>query len=493
MKRVLLLGLITVFLVSCSKDDNVATPDPQVVALKNPVNNFTWQAMNSWYNWQEQVPNLADTKDDKTSDYNTYLNTFDTPQKLFESLLYQKGTVDRFSWFIEDYVEQEKAFQGTSTSFGFRPKPLRINNTNIVLLVLHVSKDSPAAEKGLKRGDVIIGINNQVFTTSNYQTVIQDYFKDNAEFILGENDGVTQKSKVTLTKREVNDNAIHVKKVFDDVDGKKVGYLVYSGFRSSYDKDLNNAFGEFKAAGIQELILDFRYNGGGSVLSCGYLASMIHGEGTANSEVFAKTVYNKKHTGRGFTLPFLSGIYQYDAQGNYLQGQDIPLNRLTGLSKIYVITSESTASASEMIINGLRPYIDVVTVGTKSYGKNVGSITLYDAPASDFTDKSQANSTHKMAMQPITFQIFNKLDQSDYTNGFAANIEVNEFESWNNFLPFGDENEVILKTILDKIKGVSSRAYVSAKQHVDVLPLKSENKFETEMYFESEFLKNQLK
>ncbi|CAM1368964.1 S41 family peptidase [Tenacibaculum xiamenense] len=490
-KSLLLLCSVSLMFFGCGGDDGVSDNPTQNVELRNPINNFTWKAMNSWYNWQDKVANLDDTKDDNIDTYYSYLNSFATPNDLFESLIYQKGEVDRFSWFIEDYIEQEQQFQGTSTSFGFSPRGVRTSTNSIIMVVTHVSKNSPASEKGIKRGDIILGINGQTFNDSNYQTVAQGLYNDNAEFIFGEQDGVTEKSRISLTKRQVSDNPVHVTKVFNDVNGKKVGYLVYSGFRSSYDEDLNNAFATFKSEGIQELILDFRYNGGGSVLSCGYLASMIYGEGTGQ-DVFAKTVYNSKHQDRGYTLPFLNGIFQYDAQGNYLQGQDIPLNRLTGISKIYVITSSRTASASEMIINGLRPYIEVVTVGKKTYGKNVGSITLYDAPASDYTDKSAANSSHKMAMQPITFQIFNKLDQSDYTQGFEPTIDLNEFASWNNFLAFGDENEVLLKAVLDNISGRSSRVQLS-NDFVEVLPMKSENRFENEMYFESNFVKNNFK
>lgn len=491
MRKLILLSFAFAFFFGCSKDDEVIENPTDKVTLNNKVNNFVWKAMNSWYNWQEDVPSLADNKDDNINEYYTFLNSYSSPDELFKSLLYQYKKVDKFSWFIEDYVEQEKAFQGTSTSFGFRPVSIQISNTGVILLVSKVSENSPASEGGLKRGDIIIGLNGQKFNTTNYNSIINSYNDNTVEFMLGEKDGTTEKSRVSLTRREVNDNAIQLSKVFNDVNGKKVGYLVYNGFRSSYDEALNNIFANFKAEGIQELILDFRYNGGGSVLTCGYLASMIYGEGVAEQDVFAKTIYNKKHPKRGFTLPFLNGIFQYDENGNYMEGQDIPINRLNGLSKIYVITSSNTASASEMIINGLRPYIDVVTVGKTTYGKNVGSITLYDSPTSDYTDKNKANTSHKMAMQPITFQIFNKLDQSDYVNGFVANVDVNEYESWNNFLAFGDENEILLKTVLDKIKGVTPKFQRPSNMQI-IKDNFEENNFDKEMYFESDFL-NKIK
>lgn len=479
----------SIVLVSCDKD---AEKETITETLNNPINDFTWKAMNSWYKWQADVPNLADTKDDNKNEYHTYLNSFSKPEDLFKSLLYRPGQADRFSWFIEDYIEQEKRFQGVSKSFGFTPKAIKINATDRILLVTRVSKNSPASRKGLKRGDIIIGINGVKFAGSGWDSVIKKYYDDNVEFILGQNDGITEKSKVRLTREEIADDAIQLSKIFQNVGGKKVGYLVYNGFRSSYNKALNNTFAEFKSAGINELILDLRYNGGGSVLTCGYLASMIYGEGT-NKEVFAKSIFNSKNPKSGFTLPFLNGIFQYNSKGEYIKGQDIPLNKLTGISKLYVITSQSTASASEMIINGLRPYIEVVTVGTKTYGKNVGSNTLYDSP--DFRSKKGINTKHRNAMQPITFKIYNKNGQSDYTQGFTPTINVNEYKNWSNFLPFGDENEILLKTVLNKIKGISGRpAYISEDPNIQLLGNAiKEDRFEKEMYFETNFMVNNLK
>jgi len=96
-------------------------------------------------------------------------------------------------------------------------------------------------------------------------------------------------------------------------------------------------------------------------------------------------------------------------------------------------------------------------------------------------------------MQPIVFQIYNKLGQSDYIQGFAPDIEVVEYNYWNNILPFGDENEVVLKAALDDIKGISSRMTPSKSiDFVDVVELDisvMENKFSKEMYIDGTFLK----
>jgi len=149
-------------------------------------------------------------------------------------------------------------------------------------------------------------------------------------------------------------------------------------------------------------------------------------------------------------------------------------------------------SSIQSIINGLRAYIPVKTIGTTTYGKNVGSITLYDSPSSDYRNKSTANRSHKNAMQPITFQIYDKFGESDYTNGFDPDIEVKESQFWNNILPFGDENEVVLKAALDDIRGVSAKSLPSSRyknmKELEVLSL--EKRFDKEMYIEHDFFEN---
>ncbi|WP_435254805.1 S41 family peptidase [Tenacibaculum sp. A30] len=475
MRKTILLSFLFVMLLSCNKEDI----NPPV--LDNLANDFVWKAMNSWYNWQGDVPNLADSKDDNKNDYYTYLNSYSTPTSLFESL---KHANDDFSWFIEDYVAQQQQFQGTSKTFGFRPSLVRVGTTDyVVMYIQHVSKNSPADLAGFKRGDIINAINGTVMTLSNYKTVFNGYYQETSEFSFTEKDGQTLKENKTISQAVVSDNPVHLTKVFDDINGKKVGYIVYNGFRSSYNDELNAAFGELKSAGVQELVLDLRINGGGSVETSAYLASMIRAE--AGTDKFAELKFNSKHSQYNDPYYFDNTLNVYGADGKKTHEETI--NRLSGIERLYVLTSGSTASASEMIINGLRPFIEVKVVGTKTVGKNEGSITLYDSPISDYTNVNSANSSHKMAMQPIVFQIYNKLGQNDYGDGFEPNILIEEWKHWDNILPFGDENEIVLKTALDDIRGVSAKSTYEVKSFERIDINVSTNKFEQEMYIDSHY------
>ena len=485
--------MLVVTLESCNKNDGITPSD------KGSINNFVWKGMNSWYNWQTSVPDLSDTKDDDFEAYNSYLNGYSTPEELFYSLLSQEETkVDpdtgeksyRFSWIVNDYVALNKQFQGIAKSYGLRLQAVDISDSNdlIILYVRYVNPDfaSPANNAGIKRGDVSNALDGVVLTESNYNDTVGKLSNETVTLSIVTENGTLIADK-TITAVEISEDPVYLKKVFADINGKKVGYLVYNGFRSSYNDELNAAFAYFKSEGIQELVLDLRLNGGGSVETTAYLASMIYAN--AGNDKFAELKYNSKHLDRNGTANFSNTLNIYDVNGKGIGNETI--NRLTNITQLYVLTSGSTASASEMIINGLRPFIPVKVVGTKTYGKNVGSITLYDSPSSDYTKESSANSSHLYAMQPIVFQIYNKLDQSDYTNGFEPdlNLKVEEFKFWYNILPFGDENEVVLKAALDDIRGISAKQAKSLKfskiKEVEVSKL--EKRFDKEMYITDEF------
>lgn len=473
--------MLSIGAVSCTKNNDVVFEIPQNVEIQD----FVWKGMNSWYNWQSSVANLADTKDNNQDEYISYLSSYSTPESLFESLLFDPGNTDRFSWFIEDYIEQNNAFQGITTSFGFRLQAVSINDSgDIIFYVRYVAPNSPASNAGIKRGDIINALNDVELNESNYENVVTDLYNDTVTLsFVSENGGVlTPIEDKTITRIEIIENPIYFKTVFNDINGKKVGYLVYNSFRSSYNDELNAAFSYFQNEGVDELILDLRLNGGGSVLTSAYLASMIYN--SAANDIFAELKFNAKHSNENGYYYFDNTLEIYDVNGN--KTGDETINRLTTINQLYVLTSSSTASASEMIINGLKPFIPVKVIGTTTYGKNVGSVTLYDSP--DFNGKN-INPNHNYAMQPIVFQIYNKSGQSDYIQGFTPDIEVKEYQFWNTILPFGDENEVVLKAALDNIRGISSKSVSTSKyKNMKVLNIPQlENKFGKEMYIDPSF------
>lgn len=486
LKNSWILLLLLAVSISCSKDDDdINNPDPGTVELNNEVNDFIWKGMNYWYYYQDKVEDLADTKDDNQDNYYTYLNKYSDPEDLFDDLVYAQE--DDFSWYIEDVEAQADAFRGISESYGINlgfAVYIDDTQTDVVVYVGYVTENSPASDAGIQRGDLIYSVDGTTLNGNNVN-LINKLFTESSislgfvEIVGGE--FIYDENEIALSPVILNENPVHYHDIIETA-GSKIGYLVYNSFVHTYHEELNDVFAEFKNENINELVLDLRYNGGGSVITSAFLASMIHGGANSNA-TFANLVYNQKRDSRqGATYPFFDQAWIYDkTTGAYIDGGDIDINRLGSLNRVYVITTGYTASASEMIINGLRPYMEVIVVGSTTVGKNEGSITVYDSQG-DFTNPEERNPNHNIGMQPIVFQITNSEGQSDYDNGFTADLEIEEGNFAASIKPFGDPSEALLAKAINDITGVSARQSLLSTITLEKAVKIKGPKFSTEMY-----------
>ena len=440
--------LVAASLLNCKKTDNITLTNGGEV--ENKVNEFIWTAMNQFYYWQADVTHLSDDKREPINTFNTYLNTYKSPESLFDDLLID---ADRFSWIVDDYNQLEASFQGISKSFGYKFKILRTarESNNLLVYVEYVASGGPAENAGIERGHLFTHINNTPLTIDNYISLLQlnSYTVTLATY---RGMGMVEQTNqnITITAVSFVENPILLSKVLD-VEGTKIGYLMYNQFVSnnSYHEELNTVFGEFKNRDVSELVLDLRYNGGGSLLTSQILASMIYGAASSN-DVLGKIVYNEKLAQLNSDIYFFDTVPMYNQNG--IQTSTVPMNRLN-INRLYVLISGSSASASEFVIAGLLPYMDITTIGTQTVGKNVGSITLYDSD--DFQKSATLNPNHTYAMQPIISQLANSSDFTDYVGGFTPDIEINEINSLGNLRPLGDPNESLLSAAIINITGTA--------------------------------------
>ncbi|MBW8199302.1 S41 family peptidase [Flagellimonas abyssi] len=466
----LFLGL-SLLLTSCSNDDNGIkpgpTPDPDPTA-DVAAQNFMWKAMNLWYFWQPDVPDLADTRFSTDAEYTAFLESYPDPENFYysicnnhERIVGEENAIDRFSFANEDYSELVNSLSGISQSngleFGLR---LIGNSSDVFGYVQYIVPNSDASTKDIQRGEFFTRVDGVQLNTQNYINLL---FGENSTYTLGmatvsDNTISDSAKEVTLTKIENQiEDPILVAKTLD-VNGTKVAYLMYNRFLSSFNEDLNDAFAQFKADGATELVLDMRYNPGGSVNTSRLLASMIYGTNT--SDVYIKQRWNAKIQAE-FSDEFLTDYFASSTGAS-------AINTLN-LSRVFVLATGDSASASELVMNGLDPYIDVIHIGTTTRGKNEFSITLVDDLENSYiyseNREGKINPDNSWGLQPLVGRNENADGFYDYTSGLVPDIALSE--DLTNLGVLGDPNEPLLARALEEISGISSKIDFTVEMPVE--------------------------
>lgn len=450
MKKNLLLAYLFLgflFVVSCtnSDDDPIVDP-PQNVELRE-IHDFIWRGMNLWYLWQADVANLDDDRFSTNDEYKNFLAAQDDEEEFFESLIYRRATVDKWSWIVDDYIALENQFAGISKSNGvdFGLSLYSSGSSEVFGYVRYILPNSDASDKDIKRGDLFTHVDGQQLTVDNYRELLfgeNDTYKLSLAKIEGNTISGNGRS-VELTKFEYTENPVFIAKTIE-MEGRKIGYLMYNAFTRNFDDQLNEAFLQFKNDGITDLVIDFRYNPGGSVSTAVAMGSMITGQ--FNGQVFSREQWNAKLQAEiTNTNPKLLTNKFGSEMAN---GKTI--NSLN-LNEVYFIVTDASASASELVINSLSPYINVNLVGERTSGKYTASITLYDSKK---FNRNGVNKNHTYAIQPVVLESTNKLGES-VINGIEPNILYNELIS--NMGVLGNTNEPMLKKTLEAILGIVSK------------------------------------
>ncbi len=416
---------------SCKKTSDSVTPINTGPATDLDVDNWILDSMKTYYYWTDKIP----------ANPNKSL----APADFFKSLLYDYTNTanlarDHFSWIQESAADLTSSLSGETKTSGmeFKLYTKASGSTDVIGKVIYVLRGSPAEKAGIKRGDIFYKVNGSAITTDNYKTVVYGTSDTNVYTLMTIDD--TNKFVETDQTKTVTSTVFQADPVYLDsvytIKGRTIGYLVYNQFVpgpngskvATYDQKIDAIFAKFKAAGVNELVLDLRYNPGGYVSSSIQLASLI-GKGITSNDTYYRQEWNsaimKKYSSSSFVARFVS------------KANNIGAN----LSQLYVLTTGGTASASELVINGLKPFMPVKLIGTATYGKYVGSITI-----SDKTGRI------KWGMQPIVFKSFNKNNESDYYSGFAPTTQVIEYTNVD-WKPLGDISEPLLNEAIYQITG----------------------------------------
>jgi carboxyl-terminal processing protease len=365
---------------------------------------LVYKVMTSTYLWYDTVPAV-----DLTSYYSA--------EELLEDLIYKD--LDRWSYIASKEEYHSLMEEGRYIGLGFGMKFTENDECRIKL----VYQNSPAADAGLMRGDRLIEINGKTIEEIEINALWSTIFGDDeigvmADLKIEDSTGATR--NLSLEKKWVTIDSVQFEDVFD-LDGLKAGYLVFNQFIETSPEELETVFTSFSQEGIDELILDLRYNPGGRVLIVRYLSELIAGA-HIESDIFAQFVHNDRYSAWDFV--------------DYFSSADYSLN----LDRVIIITSEETCSASELVINCLKPFIDVVLVGSNTCGKPVG---MYGY---DLFDKH---------ISPIEFKTVNANGEGDYFDGIPPTC----YSEDDLMKQFGDEEESSLLEALNYVRSGSCTSH----------------------------------
>ena len=473
--------LFAALLLGACGSDPIPEPDPSDPEDVQ-INKWTYQILSYYYLWNEEVKTIKPAYE---TDYQSFLtnvlsamktNTLDGKS--------QDGTRSFYSYITSSPVTRASNFEFEPTygmsirAYGFNIQSQSGKVLRYFARIQYVTPNSPAANAGLKRGDWIGRIDGKQLLATNFSD-INKLLPSNSSSVKvlkcsftanSTNDGVIFKEEaeskaVTLTRASVEENPIHTHKVLTTSHGAKVGYLLFNQFKRGYDEtDLANSdeyeqqlrtvFGEFKSAGIEELVLDLRYNGGGYVSTAQLLSSLI----APQAKLGSKWLECRPNASRKSTWY------------NLLTADEVADCNLS-LNRIYVIASETSASASELMINNMRGLdVEVIHVGTQTEGKVVGMEVIDHLFNS--TDKAIFGN-YQYTLHPVSFRSYDAKGTSNYENGLIPNHFYDEYMDeqslrWIEWGELGDASEPMLRIALDKIDGVTTTLSATRLSKIDV-------------------------
>jgi C-terminal processing protease CtpA/Prc len=407
-------------------------------------NKFVYDYTTEAYLWSKHIP-----------DGINYMSAPD-PVALFDMMMYKE--LDKWSYVTDNSKETMDSFQGVSTTFGYSLVFGRFSNAQdqYFAVVQYVYPDSPAQKAGLKRGDFILTLGGATLNATNYT---QLYYGSTITLGLGERNaegaiGLSGKS-VTMTAVKMYEDPVVDYSVIS-TDGKKIGYLFYAGFYADSHSKLADVFSYFQGEQVTDLILDLRYNLGGDAKTPSYLASLFAPYNIVKEKsVFLTQTWNDL---------YMDYFKSTGADMNTYFHPDIPVN--LNLSRVYVLTTGSTASASEATISGLTPYMDVIKVGEKSYGKYCGAALITPKDASGKDDLEISN----WLLSLVIYKFVNTQGFTEFKDGIAPDYEVSDSGLMAG-IPLGDPDDPMVARVLQLITGSATKApAVKMPAGVEVIP-----------------------
>ena len=412
-------------------------------------NNWIRSWSHETYLWYNELPDIDPSTIPNPIDY------FDRMKTLAKTASGKNKDQFHFTYNTEEY--NKLAQSGISASYGAN---FVITSSPSRIFVTYTEPNSPAANAGIERGAEILAIDNVQLDNVNGQedvntinSALYPSLGQTHTFLIKDLDATSERS-VTLTSVEVTETPVYKTDVIEQGE-QKIGYLVLNTFNvATAEQQLINAINSLNDANIDELVLDLRYNGGGYLAISAQLGSMIAGD-VALGSIFGEMIFNDKRTIENQSFTFPSTAYGLSAT------QGLVLPKLN-LSKVYILSTGNTASASESLINGLRGVdVEVILIGEPTTGKPYGFYPTDNCGTTYFT---------------IQFKGANAKGFGDYADGFIPSETDNSEDQVRGCQVaddlskvMGDNSENMLETALHHIQHgscpTSPTGSISKSQH----------------------------
>jgi len=403
---------------------------------------------------QCDVPSLNQWVDDSMRDFYLFadrvpvvdLADFNSPESLIREL--RVLPFDTFSSVTNATTSAQIFDAGVNFGIGFS---WRFDSNNVPRIVL-IQDDAPSAAAGMRRGDAIISIDGEDWATlsfSRLQTLIgtREAPREVRLELISAVTGETYFSDVTPAEYSINtvlhDEIINVPNL-----GSNIGYLAFNSFLETSEAELQDVFSRFQASNVDELVLDLRYNGGGRTRIARLLAALISSP-TTDGELLIEYRFNDRYTNRNFSRFFAN------------------VDNALGLRRVVILTTGGTASSSEIVINSLKPYIEVVTIGSATVGKP------FISAGRDFCDR-RINAMEAEGFNAAGVSVFGGISadciaQDDLTRDFGTNEDGLEgmLQSAYDFIVDGTCDTVIQAAASDDSRNASAnRAFLPASSAI---------------------------
>ncbi|PWB27675.1 S41 family peptidase [Flavobacterium sp. HTF] len=406
-----ILLIVFSFFVSCQNDDPVVYDK----GTNEYVNNWMYEQMKKYYLWNESIPQNT----------NLALN----PKTYFNQLLYKE---DRFSYAVHPSLH-ETSPKSIRNNYGFDISFIEFEKQTYAL-ILYVLNDSPAERSGLKRGQFIKSVNGVLVTNQNFENLYADLASSD-KTVLEVQEYSSSSGFSAVKPIEINRGFTFLQPVKYNViiqNGQKTGYMEIPHFDIGMAGTFLQIFREFQSQSVNKIVVDLRYNGGGDVSSAAAL-SIILAPAIQSNDLFI--VFKGNKNGGLVRKTFAEALEMNELQVGFDQLRAVH----PPIQEVYVLCGTRTASASEIILNNLKPYMNVISIGEKTTGKDAAGFEIKDDRLSDQSG---------WILYPVIYKLFNANEEGNYALGIHPSVELNELQEMEIY-PMGNPKEVLLSNALN--------------------------------------------